>query len=187
MTDPDRPVLPLPPSGPGPDHSTGWSGSDRLAIVEAELLDLRSLVESLAGDRTTLDEPGSARVTPRVFPTVALWVTYEFAPGFTRGRQGGRWRWCARWFDHPEAVSRLTALWQAWEALHDGGDTSAGTWYRDHLDHQLPILMGADGPFRSCGEQHWPTDPDDTLVCADPPAGHQVRQTPAASTGSTAG
>jgi hypothetical protein len=26
------------------------------------------------------------------------------------------------------------------------------TWYRDHLDHQLPILMGARGPFYQCSE-----------------------------------
>jgi hypothetical protein len=26
------------------------------------------------------------------------------------------------------------------------------TWYRDHLDHQLPILMGSRGPFYQCSE-----------------------------------
>ena len=30
--------------------------------------------------------------------------------------------------------------------------TGIGTWYRDHLDHQLPILMGARGPFYQCSE-----------------------------------
>ena len=27
-----------------------------------------------------------------------------------------------------------------------------GAWYRDHLDHQLPVLMGARGPFYQCSE-----------------------------------
>ena len=26
------------------------------------------------------------------------------------------------------------------------------TWYRDHLDHQLPVLMSARGPFYQCSE-----------------------------------
>ena len=30
--------------------------------------------------------------------------------------------------------------------------TGIATWYRDHLDHQLPILMGARGPFYQCSE-----------------------------------
>ena len=30
--------------------------------------------------------------------------------------------------------------------------TGIGTWYREHLDHQLPILMGARGPFYQCSE-----------------------------------
>ena len=30
--------------------------------------------------------------------------------------------------------------------------TGIATWYRDHLDHQLPVLMGARGPFYQCTE-----------------------------------
>ena len=30
--------------------------------------------------------------------------------------------------------------------------TGIAAWYRDHLDHQLPILMGARGPFCQCSE-----------------------------------
>jgi hypothetical protein len=26
------------------------------------------------------------------------------------------------------------------------------TWLRDHLDHQLPVLLGRTGPFSMCSE-----------------------------------
>ena len=65
---------------------------------------------------------------------------------------GGEYRWCHQWWQHDEAISRLTALWHAWEVLRLQPGTGIGTWYRDHLDHQLPILMGARGPFYQCSE-----------------------------------
>ena len=65
---------------------------------------------------------------------------------------GGEYRWCAQWWRHDEAVSRLKALWHAWEVLRLQPGTGIGTWYREHLDHQLPILMGARGPFYQCSE-----------------------------------
>ena len=57
-----------------------------------------------------------------------------------------------QWWRHDEAVSRLKALWHAWEVLRLQPGTGIGTWYREHLDHQLPILMGARGPFYQCSE-----------------------------------
>jgi hypothetical protein len=32
------------------------------------------------------------------------------------------------------------------------GATGMALWYRDHLDHQLPVLLGARGPFYQCTE-----------------------------------
>jgi hypothetical protein len=35
------------------------------------------------------------------------------------------------------------------------------TWYSGHLDHQLPILTGAAGPFADCeATQHFPPEHD---------------------------
>ena len=78
-------------------------------------------------------------------------MTDYFLPMFRR-TLGGEYRWCAQWWQHGEAISRLTALWHAWEVLRLQPGTGIGTWYRDHLDHQLPILMGARGPFYQCSE-----------------------------------
>ena len=79
------------------------------------------------------------------------WVTDHFLPIFRR-TLGGEYRWCAQWWRHGEAISRLTALWHSWEVLRLQPGTGIAVWYRDHLDHQLPILMGARGPFYQCSE-----------------------------------
>jgi hypothetical protein len=88
------------------------------------------------------------------FPTLIDWVETHFNPMYRRPL-GGEYRWCAAWWRHAEAISRLTSLWYAWESLRLQGSTGMGIWYRDHFDHQLPYLMGARGPFYQCTEaQH---------------------------------
>jgi hypothetical protein len=97
--------------------------------------------------------PGTGRPKP-LYPSFTSWVEQHFIQMFQR-TLGGEYRWCAQWWQHAEAISRLTALWYAWEALRLQGSTGMGIWYRDHLDHQLPYLMGARGPFYQCTEdQH---------------------------------
>ncbi|MFC5187203.1 DUF4913 domain-containing protein [Actinomadura harenae] len=100
------------------------------------------------------DTPARAvvRVTKPYYSSVTVWVTEYFVPTYRR-TLGGEFRWCAQWWNHAEAISRLSALWQSWEACRLQGATGVGLWYRDHLDPQLPILLGARGPFCQCTEQ----------------------------------
>jgi hypothetical protein len=86
-----------------------------------------------------------------VYYALEDWLTGYFLPMFRR-TLGGEYRWCHKWWQHGEAISRLTALWHAWEVLRLQTGTGIATWYRDHLDHQLPILMGPRGPFYQCSE-----------------------------------
>ena len=89
-----------------------------------------------------------------LYPDVAAWVSGHFVPMYRR-TLGGEFRWCAEWWRHGEAISRLTALWFAWESMRLQGATGMALWYRDHLDHQLPVLLGPRGPFYQCTEtQH---------------------------------
>lgn len=79
------------------------------------------------------------------------WVNYLFLPIY--GREISTTRpWCAQWYDHPEAVARLHALWLAWQQLTDteAGPTGPSTWHRDHLDQALVHLRAPDGPFAAC-------------------------------------
>jgi Domain of unknown function (DUF4913) len=108
------------------------------------------------GDVAPVVAPGTepaddAEAPEPVYTAVEDWVIDYFLPMFRR-TLGGEYRWCARWWQHGEAISRLTALWHAWEVLRLQPGTGIASWYRDYLDHQLPILMGARGPFYQCSE-----------------------------------
>lgn len=69
--------------------------------------------------------------------------------------------WCPRWWAHPEALSRLYALWRAWEALRiTDPHTGMSIWWRDHLDPHLAALTGNAGPFSRCGaDRHREPEP----------------------------
>jgi len=69
---------------------------------------------------------------------------------------GGRGlTWCPQWWMHAEAIARLMALWEAWEALRLDGGTAMGTWWRDHCGPQLGVLMnGEEGPLHLCKPDH---------------------------------
>ena len=86
-----------------------------------------------------------------VYDSVEAWVDGQFLPMFRRPL-GGEYRWCRQWWQHAEAITRLTALWHSWEALRLEPGTGMATWLRDHLDHHLTVLLGRGGPFAHCSE-----------------------------------
>ena len=100
-----------------------------------------------------------------VFAGVQDWVSQHFLPMYRRPL-GGEFRWCQQWWQHAEAITRLTALWQSWEAMRLQPGTGTANWLRDHLDHQLPILLGRSGPFAQCSEDE---HIDPRIAAADPP------------------
>ncbi len=153
--------------GDGGLWATAADDRARAEAFERRLVDLEERLDAAAAPATQPPPAATVR-TPR-YQALPDFVNEEFCPRYTRRRQGGRWRWCPQWWEHSEAVSRLDALHKAWEAMHDDGPNGMGDWYRNHLDHQLPILMGADGPFRGCAEQHWAADPADDLRTGTPP------------------
>ena len=98
------------------------------------------------------------------------WVASVFCPTFVR-RSTPTFRWCSQWWRHPEAISRLEALWRSWEALRTDPLLGIASWYSAHLDHQLPILTAAAGPFAECDPtQHFAPETD-RLAHTPAPAG----------------
>ena len=110
-----------------------------------------------AVDEDDLPEPVYARVQD--------WVSEHFIPMYRRPL-GGEFRWCPQWWRHAEAITRLTALWQSWEAMRLQPGTGTANWLRDHLDHQLPVLLGRSGPFAQCSEDEHISP---RIAAADPP------------------
>lgn len=97
------------------------------------------------------DPTGQAdeQAQPALYPGLEAWVEGYFTPVFLRRiPENSRVRWCARWWDHAEAIMRLNLLWNGWETARWKPQHKAGWWL--DLDHHLPILIGLDGPFRQC-------------------------------------
>ena len=119
------------------------------------------------------------------FVDVDAWVRGWLIPTWERRIDGQRadgasgFRWSARWWDHPEAVFRLEALWRAWEALRLDAGTGMSVWLRDHADHHMPLLLSKYGPFRRSEE----AVPDGDPLPYAPPA--YVRTDLAQETSST--
>jgi Domain of unknown function (DUF4913) len=84
-----------------------------------------------------------------LYDSVQEWVNEHFLPMYRRPI-GGEYRWCSQWWRHAEAITRLTALWQSWEAMRLQPGTGTANWLLTHLDHQLPVLLGRSGPFAQC-------------------------------------
>ncbi|MFI5845819.1 DUF4913 domain-containing protein [Catenuloplanes sp. NPDC051500] len=109
-------------------------------------------------------EPG----TP-LYTDVEGWVDGYFAPMFLhRTTDSTRTRWCPRWWDHAEAIARLTLLWNTWETARWDPAAKPGWWL--DLDYHLPILLSPDGPFRSCRQ------PDDRRAAKHDPAKHPATE-----------
>jgi hypothetical protein len=56
--------------------------------------------------------------------------------------------WCTSWWAHPEALSRIYALWREWEKARV--DDTMSTWWLHHLDPHLASLTAEYGPFCKC-------------------------------------
>lgn len=61
--------------------------------------------------------------------------------------------WCPCWWEHPEAVERLTVLWRTRE---EKGSTATGLsgWWLDHCDPHMTRLLDPAGPFKYCSARH---------------------------------
>jgi hypothetical protein len=129
--------------------------TDDLEALRRDLDDLSAQVLGLSQDVTDLTLAptmlGGGRTSSRTHATVEDWVERYFRVIFQRPA-GGEFRWCQQWFEHPEAVVRLTALWTSWEALRDDQPNGLVTWLVGCLDPQLPALLGRSGPFAACTE-----------------------------------
>lgn len=107
--------------------------------------------DSVGGDDPAASAP--------LHESVEAWVTHVYVTTFIR-RDSERLRWCARWWQHPEAIVRLTALWLTWEAARLAEDPHPmADWLWRYLDSIGPLLHSPDGTFSDC-------DPEECQVTA---------------------
>lgn len=124
-------------------------------------------------DGTSTEPIEQGEEAPELFyANVAEFVSQKLAPTYRRHiNPGGGVTWCPQWWKHAEAISRLEALWRAWEFLRLEGATGMSVWWRDHADHHMNVLLSADGPFKSCSPDDGHKSKLPPLPCEDPPMG----------------
>ncbi|MFI7510652.1 DUF4913 domain-containing protein [Micromonospora aurantiaca] len=120
--------------------------------------DLSALLGQIGGDppppapEPPVEEQAAAEPVYRnVEAFVGEYLTHVVERRIASGPDSGL-NWCPRWWAHPEAISRLYALWRAWETLRvSDPQTGMSIWWRDHLDPHLAALTAEYGPFNRCG------------------------------------
>ncbi|MFI6982222.1 DUF4913 domain-containing protein [Embleya sp. NPDC050154] len=67
--------------------------------------------------------------------------------------------WCPAWWKHPEAIIRFTAIWRAFEYLRHDAALGMSTWWLQHADPHLRMLMDPElGPFVACDPREGHSD-----------------------------
>jgi hypothetical protein len=116
------------------------------------------------------EESAASAETPELcFASMLDWFEGWLRPMYRRSTHGDQRDWCAEWWEHEEAVSRLDALWRAWETLRLDPGTGLSVWWRDHADHHMAALLDPDGPFKQCGEEHQGNAPEMLAHTPPPP------------------
>lgn len=103
--------------------------------------------QSSPDQSSSTDNPAPA--TTR-FPSVYGFVTGHLSDLYRRDVSGQKVIWCPQWWAHGEAVSRLEALWRAWEHLRLDGGTGMAVWWKDYADPTMAVLFDPQGPFAGC-------------------------------------
>lgn len=118
--------------------------------------------------------PDTAEQTLEEPPQLYYGSTNEFVRDYLRHVyqrkiNGQHTYWSAQWWRSAEAISRLEALWRAWEYLRLDPSTGMSVWWRDHADPHMAVLMSSTGPFsKDYDTQATVADP---LPHEEPPAG----------------
>lgn len=122
------------------------SASAALAVAQEQALGntANEAFSSRAGDPAAEDEPQA------FYDTAEEFLHEQLLPLFNRILDTKNGKWCRLWFLHPEAVSRMDALWRAWEHLRLDPTTGMSVWWKDHADVHMAVLLSQKGPFHAC-------------------------------------
>ncbi|MER8041920.1 DUF4913 domain-containing protein [Streptomyces sp. NPDC094032] len=94
-----------------------------------------------------------------IYRSLDAFVTEYLCVVVRRPVGGGHLAWCPEWWQHPEAIARLAALWRAFEYLSQDPGLGMTSWWLHHADPHLAALMHPDkGPFAYCSGPDGHTD-----------------------------
>ncbi|SEJ77795.1 protein of unknown function [Arthrobacter sp. yr096] len=93
---------------------------------------------------------GAEKAPVLVYGSAEEFLHEQLLPTYVRSVTGKSAKWCVEWYFHPEAVSRVAALWRAWEHLRLDPATGMSVWWKDHADHHMRVLLDPQGPCYNC-------------------------------------
>lgn len=126
----------------------GYHGGVEVAMTD--LGEWGDVDDELTDETGPADETEAADAPPELFyGSVEQFVMEKLRYQFKRrvGKRSGGNVWATDWWNFPEAVSRLEALWRAWEHLRQDPALGMSVWWRDHADHHMNVLLSEHGPF----------------------------------------
>ncbi|MFF9274287.1 DUF4913 domain-containing protein [Streptomyces griseosporeus] len=120
------------------------------------------------------EEEEAARAQELHYANVNEFVTDRLAYLLTPPAPGSGRAWCPEWYRHAQALSRLDALWRAWEMLRFDSALGMSNWWLHHADpHWRALTDPVTGPFAHCAGGHRVPEP---LPLMTPPDGLFVDQ-----------
>jgi hypothetical protein len=109
-----------------------------------------------------------------VFESAIKFFVEMLAPSYVRDvNEGAAFAWCPEWYKHPEALIRMEAIWRAWEHLRLEPAFGISTWWLNHAEPHMRVLMDTRGPFKKCAHDN----PHVTLSAAKSALPHLVPET----------
>jgi hypothetical protein len=125
--------------------------------------------------QSTSDNHSHAEPEPElVYSSAVEFFTELLAQSYVREvNEGAAFAWCPEWYKHPEALIRMESIWRAWEHLRLEPALGVSSWWLNHADPHMRILMDKEGPFKKCAyDGHKPPTPEKaTLPHVVPEAG----------------
>lgn len=121
-----------------------------------------NMAQEATGDNgsppASAEAPAAQEDSPLIYQSAEEFLHEHLLPLYNRIIDSRNGKWCRQWFLHPEAVSRIEALWRAWEHLRLDPATGMSVWWRDHADPHMAVLLSQKGPFHPCnnGRHHTP-------------------------------
>ncbi|UGQ13505.1 DUF4913 domain-containing protein [Yinghuangia sp. ASG 101] len=114
--------------------------------------------------KESVDDGGDRPGAGLMFTRLDTFVGDYLAAVVERRLSNGTLLWCPEWWQHPEAIARLTSVWRAFEHLRGDPALGLSTWWLNHADPHLRHLMDPDyGPFAACdpnvGHTEFPLGP----------------------------
>lgn len=110
------------------------------------------------------EESGDGTAPDLYYASLDEFVRGFLINGYARHINGHARVWAARYWEYPEALSRLGAMWRSWEFLRQDPSTGLSVWYLNHADPHMRVLLDKDGPF--AGADH--DDPVNTNRPGEP-------------------